>query len=368
MKKIGFIDIHPQSAGGLPGFLSRREDEQETGDVFIYLFTSDGEEYRFEKTLEYASQPETADIGEFYLSIPIEILNFRILNLPFTDREKLQKVIPFELDNMITGGSANVVFDAIILDRGKDSAEILVAYVERKTLDHLLTKLARRDMDPRIVTSLDLRSVVEAGKEDITCRLLNPEKSEAADRIDAAKEELSAYTLNLRTGPFVYTRDTEKMWRRLKKNAVIGIVLALVINADLLFRTITTGREVSVIKREMRDAYAGLFPGEKKIADELYQMKSHIKDMKEKGDLLLGVNPLQFLMDLSEKKSDDVAYNEIDLEKGLIKLKAEAVSMEAIDQAKVRLSKYLSDVSVSEVKPAANGKFFFTVVAKGRYR
>ena len=42
--------------------------------------------------------------------------------------------------------------------------------------------------------------------------------------------------------------------------------------------------------------------------------------------------------------------------------------MEAIDQAKVGLSKYLSDVSVSEVKPGENGKFFFTVVAKGRYQ
>lgn len=368
MKKIGFIDIHPQSAGGLAGFLSRGEEGQESGDILIYLFTSDGEGYRFEKTVEYASLTETADIGEFYLSIPIEILNFRILNLPFTDREKLQKVIPFELDNLITGGSASVVFDAIILERNEDNAEVLVACVERKTFDNLLTKLARRAMDPRIVTSLDLRSVVGAGKEEIACRLLNAEKLEAADRIDAAKEELSAYTLNLRTGPFVYTRDTEKMWRRLKKTAVIAIVLALVINADLLFRTVTNRREVSVIKREMRDHYAGLFPDEKRIADELYQMKSHIKDMKEKGDLLLGVNPLQFLMDLSEKKSDDVAYNEIDLEKGLIKLKAEAVSMEAIDQAKVRLSKYLSDVSVSEVKPAANGKFFFTAVAKGRHR
>lgn len=368
MKKIGFIDIPPRSGGGLPGFLFRGEEEQETGDVLIYLFTKDGEEYRFEKTLEYASLSETADIGEFYLSIPIELLNFRILNLPFTDRGKLQKVIPFELDNMITGGSASVVFDAIILERDEDSAEILVAYVERKTLDNLLTKLARRDMDPRIVTSLDLRSVVGAGKEDITSRLLNPEKSEEADRIDAAKEELSAYTLNLRTGPFAYTRDTEKMWRRLKITAVIGIVLALVINADLLFRTIATGREVAVIKREMRDGYAGLFPGEKNITDEMYQLKSHIKNMKKKGDLLLGVNLLQFLMDLSEKKFDDVAYNEIDLEKGLIKLKAEAVSMKAIDQAKVRLSEYLSDVSVSEVKPAANGALFFTVVAKGRYR
>ena len=368
MKKIGFIDIHPRSAGGLPGILSRGEEGQEAGDILIYLFTRDGEEYRFEKTLEYASHPETADIGEFYLSIPIEILNFRILKLPFTDKEKLQKVIPFELDNMITGGSASVVFDAIILERDEESAEILVAYVERKTLENLLTKLARRNMDPRIVTSLDLRSVVGAGKEGITGRLLNPEKLEAADRIDAAKEELSAYTLNLRTGPFVYTRDTEKMWKHLKINAVIGIVLALVIHADLIFRTISTGREVSVIKREMRAAYAGLFPGEKKIADELYQMKSHIKDMKKNGDLLLGVNPLQFLMDLSMKKSGDVAYNEIDLEKGLIKLKAEAVSMKAIDQAKVRLSEYLSDVSVSEVKPAANGKIFFTVVTKGRYR
>ncbi|MBU2623519.1 MAG: hypothetical protein KKD92_14515 [Proteobacteria bacterium] len=368
MKKIGFIDINPRSAGSLPGFLSQGEEGQEAGDVLIYLFTSDGEKYRFEKTLEYASNPEMADIGEFYLSIPTEVLNFRILNLPFTDREKLQKVIPFELDNMITGGSASVVFDAIVLERNKESAEILVAYVERKTLDNLLTKLARRDMDPRIVTSLDLRTIVGAGKEDIIGRLLNPEKLEAADRIDAAKDELSAHTLNLRTGPFVYTRDTEKMWRRLKITAIIGILLALVIHADLLFRTITTGREVSVIKREMRGDYTGLFPGEKKIADELYQLKSHIKEIKKNGDLLLGVKPLQFLMDLSEKKSDDVTFNEIDLEKGLIKLKAEAVSMNAVDQAKVRLSEYLSDVSVSEAKPAANGKIYFTVVAKGRYR
>lgn len=195
MKKIGFIDIPPRNGGGLPGFLFRGEEEQEAGDVLIYLFTRNGEEYRFEKTLEHASPAETAAIGEFYLSIPIELLNFRVLNLPFTDRGKLQKVIPFELDNMLTGGSANVVFDAIILERDKDSAEILVAYVERKTLDNLLTKLARRNMDPRIVTSLDLRSVVGAGKEDIASRLLNPEKPEAAERIDAAREELSAHTL-----------------------------------------------------------------------------------------------------------------------------------------------------------------------------
>lgn len=368
MKKIGFIDIHPRSAGGLAGFLSGGEEGQESGDILIYLFTSGGDGYRFEKTLEYASHTETVDIGEFYLSIPIEMLNFRILNLPFTDREKLQKVIPFELDNLIIGGSAGVVFGAIILDRNEDSSEVLVAYVERKTFDNLLTKLARRGMDPRIVTSLDLRSVIGAGRENITCRLLNPEKLEGEDRIRAAKEELSAYTLNLRTGPFVYTRDTEKMWKRLKKTAVIGIVLALVINADILFRTVTNMREVSAIKREMRNDYAGLFPGEKKIVDELYQMKSHLKNMQETGALLLGVNPLQFLVDLSEKKSDGVEYHEINLEKDLIKLKAEAVSMKAIDQAKVRLSKYLSGVSVSELKPAAKGKFFFTVVAKGRYR
>jgi len=368
MKKIGFIDIHPPSAGDLAGFLSGGEEGQESGDILIYLFTRDGEEYRFEKTVEYASHTETFDIGEFYLSIPIEILNFRILNLPFTEREQLQNVIPFELDNLITGGSAGVVFDAIILDREGDGSEVLVAYVERKTLDNLLKKLARRGMDPRIVTSLDLRSVVGAGKENITSRLLNPEKSQAADRIDAAKEELSAYTLNLRTGPFVYTRDTEKMWKRLKKTAVLGIILALVIHADILFRTVTNMQEVSAIKREMGDAYAGLFPGEKRIVDALYQMKSHIKNMKETGDLLLGVNPLQFLVDLSEKESDGVEYHEMNLEKDLVKLKAEAVSMEAVDQAKVRLSKYLSGVSVSELKPAPNGKFFFTVVATGRYR
>ena len=59
-----------------------------------------------------------------------------------------------------------------------------------------------------------------------------------------------------------------------------------------------------------------------------------------------------------------VVYTEIQIEKGLIKLKGESRSMDEVSKVKTKLSEFLSDVSVSDIKPAAQGKILFTVVAK----
>jgi hypothetical protein len=48
-----------------------------------------------------------------------------------------------------------------------------------------------------------------------------------------------------------------------------------------------------------------------------------------------------------------------------VKLKGEASSTDDLTKIKTKLSEFLSEVSVSDIKPTAQGKILFTVVAKG---
>jgi type II secretory pathway component PulL len=112
--------------------------------------------------------------------------------------------------------------------------------------------------------------------------------------------------------------------------------------------------------------YATLFPNEKKVTDELYQMKSHMREIKEKGDALLGVYPLQFLLDISQTTVQGVSFTEIGIDRDLSTMQGEASSMDDIDKIKARLSASRANVSVSDIKPLPTGKILFTVVVKGQ--
>ena len=103
------------------------------------------------------------------------------------------------------------------------------------------------------------------------------------------------------------------------------------------------------------------------VAIEAYLVANKMfEKIKEKGDALIGVEPLQFLLDLSQKTPQGILFYEIAIDKDLITMKGEASSMDDVDKAKTRLSEVLKDVSVSDIKPSTVGKTLFTLVAKGR--
>jgi type II secretory pathway component PulL len=356
MKRAGFLDL--TSVAG----------EKPAGT--FYVFNVSAGKYEFESPQPFPddgiSAFSPADMDECVLSLPLEQLNFRVLKLPFDDREKLLKVIPFELENLIMESSDAVIFDPVVLGGSGDTFDVLVPYIEKRVLKGILENCASGGIDPAVVTSLGLRALLGGGHENIALRLVNPGEMAPDERITAAGEELLKHTINLRTGPFAYTKDAEKTRKTLKVTVTLLILLALMINAYLAFGIITSKVETAGVRRELRNAYAGLFPNEKKITDELYQMKSHMKEIKEKGDALVGVQPLQFLLDLSQKTPQGIMFYEITLDKGLITLKGEASSMGDVDKVKTRLSEVLKDVSVADIKPSTGGKTLFTLVAKGR--
>lgn len=356
MNKVGFIDLQSKADGKLSGS--------------IYVFAGRPGSYELEGSMEYAGDRtfpvDTNLVSEFYLSLPVELLNFRVLKLPFSDREKLRKVVPFELENLMMESPGKVVFDATVLGPSGDNFEVLVTYIEKTVLEEILANLSSVRIDPQVVTSLELQTGVREGAEGIARRLIDPERLTPEERTEAAKNELLNHTINLRTGPLAYTKDTERVEKKLKVTAALLIALALLINAYLIFGMVSAKREVSAVKREMKNMYSALFPSEKNIADELYQMKSHMKEIREKGDALIGIHPLQFLLDLSQKNPQGVAFSEIGLDRDIITAKGEAASMNDIDKVKTRLSEFLRDVSVTDIRPSAGGKTFFTVIARGR--
>lgn len=371
MKTIGFIDIHPENPVCKPEYSSPSQDMDGEDKSVIYLFQDDNEGCNYQKTLAYNSN-ELVDVNDYYISIPATLLDFRIVTFPFSDKEKIKKALPIELDNLVFGGSEEIIFDIIIPNGADDTVDVLVAYAGKNVLRRILTEFAGRNIDPRCITSIGLQSVMKDATADsseefrktLAERLFVEQEWNETDRIEQAKQEIEKSTINLRTGQFVYTKDAEKMGKGLKITVLLGFLLAFVIHANILFQTFMTKKEVAVIAKEMRVAYSGLFPEEKKTIDELYQLKSHIKEIGEKNDTLTGVDSLNLLLELSKKEESSVVYTEMQIEKGLIKLKGEARSTDELSKVKTKLSDILSEVSVSDVKPVAQGKILFTIVAK----
>ncbi len=373
MHKIGFVDLRLSEPGvRVPGTgaLSSRLSFA----MSVYVFKGGPAGYELDSSVRYSDEKTVslpagiAGIGEFHVSIPLELLDLRILKLPFSEKEKLKEVIPFELSGLIIDSPDSVVFDTVVLGGSDNNFDVLVAYVRKEILRDILSRLSSLNIDPRIITSVELQAVIRNASGNMALRIEGAEELTAEDRINAARLELTKHTVNLRTGPFAYTRDTEKTGKALKVTAALFILLALVINSDLVFRIITAKTEASSIKREMRTMYTGLFPDEKKISDELYQMKSHLREVREKGDALMGVRPLKLMLSLSQKPVEGIVLNEIGIDKDLITMKGEATSIDNIDKFKIRLTGFLNDVSVTDIKPSSDNKSSFTAVAKGMNR
>ena len=369
MKTIGFIDIHTQNSLGGAQVSGPVGDDRST----IYLFHESGKGYTYEKNLDYHASPKIwQDVNEFYVSVPAALLDFRILRFPFADKEKIAEVIPLELSNLIIRGPDEIVFDSIVLGGSDMSVDVLVVYIGKEVLQSILADLAQRNIDPRIVTSLDLRppagDMNGSGREQflnsLGLRLNDPLPWDHAHRISAAGQEILEPTLNLRRGSFVYTKDAVKTGKALRMTVVLALLLAFITHANVLFQVLMIKNESSVIARQMRFLYGSLFPGEKRTIDELYQLKSHIKESRERENLLSGIAPLRLLKGLSISMEANVVYTDISLEKGLIKMKAEARSMDDLSKIQKRLSDFLTGVVITDIKPAAQGKVLFTVIAK----
>ena len=236
-------------------------------------------------------------------------------------------------------------------------------YVEKKFLREILGKLKSYNIDPVFVTSLELRDRLKNFAPE---RLLPPVDVKEEDRVNLSAEEIKAPTIDFRKDEFAFTRDKEKTMKSLRLTVILAVLLALVLSSDLLFNIISAKREAASLKNDIRKQYMEIFPGEKNIMNELYQMKSHMKELKDKEDYFVGVAPLSVLYQLSQVDRQGTVFNEISVERGNLILKGEAPSLSAVQQLKGKLDNVLDGVNISDSKTSAQGNISFTITAKGK--
>jgi type II secretory pathway component PulL len=109
-----------------------------------------------------------------------------------------------------------------------------------------------------------------------------------------------------------------------------------------------------------------LFPGEKNIVNENYQLKSHLKDLKNREEFLIGVKPLDVFMALAQIERDGARFYEVNIERGKLSFRGEAGSLSSVQQIRERLNKYFDDVSISASETSVQGTTAFTITARER--
>jgi hypothetical protein len=338
-------------------------------ELFTYLLDVKKGRYEVKESKKYLLSDRydlsldlvTDDIEIAYLSLPIGSLNFRVIDLPFSDKERIREILPFELDGIILGGSDEVIFDDVIIDTSENKYKVLAVYIGKNR--EILEKLKPHNIDPVFIMSIELREIL---KNFTFERLLLPVILEDKDRIALALEEIKAPTINLRRDEFSYTRDIEKTKKSLRVTAVLTVLLALVLSGSLLLKIVTARYEVASLKNEMRKKYQEIFPGEKNIINELYQLKSHLKELKDKEDFYIGVNPLNLLFNLSQIDRRGVVFNEITADKGNLTLKGEAPSLSDIQHVRGKLERFFNEIIISDSKSSSQGTVLFTITAKER--
>lgn len=352
MKKIGII--RPQ-ASDLQTFRLEVFDPK-SGNILTSEDISISHDQR--------SRIENKKITDFFLNLPVEMLGFRILDLPFSDKKKLAEVIPFELQGLIMDDINDIVFDSVCIDRDSDRFKVLVVYVEKRRLASILQSLSHLGIEPSVAGSMELKSILKETKDPavITERLkdsismqTNPSEAPKVFQV----EDLRSPIINLRTGPFEFKGDTERLSRLMRILISLLIALAISINIDLSLRILRGKKDIYLMRKEMRWSYSELFPSEKRISDELYQLKAHLKEVKDRMDLVKGAPILDFLLTLSNIKPEGIVFHEIGVSTEGLNLKGEATSMEEINKLKAGLS--AMELNVSELKPLAGGRLNFTI-------
>lgn len=97
------------------------------------------------------------------LGVPVHAVSARAVTLPFTQREKLDAVLPSELEGQLPFELDEVVVAASLVSQAEGRSRLLAAAVPKTTLRARLEEAARAGLDPRVVT-VDAEALAHAAE------------------------------------------------------------------------------------------------------------------------------------------------------------------------------------------------------------
>ncbi len=161
--------------------------------------------------------------------------------------------------------------------------------------------------------------------------------------------------LNFRRGPFA----AKKRWlvhkKRLLKTAFLAATVLILCFINIMLDSYYMGKKIDRVNRQIADVFSNAFPDVKKIVDPVHQMRTKIKESKEKylfsGESLNNIRAIDILNDISRFIPSEIDVNLTSLVIGeeTVSIAGDTDNFNSVDEMKTRLeqSEFFKNITIS---------------------
>ena len=320
-------------------------------------------------------------VGETVVSVPLDRLGIRAMEIPIDNPESIRDVLPFELEGLVLGDPSQMVMDAVPLDQADDADDttdlnninninrrVLAVYIDKQRLASLLGSLKRSGIDPSAVTSSELGELVHALRSggELTDLIAANDPLTDEKLLERARAEIVAPTVNFRRGEFAYTKETEKILRMFMITAALSVALVLALSGHMALKAVGLAKEAAAIEARTLQTYSALFAGERpeSVKGLRYKAEAKVKELRDRSQLYREAGALDLLMSLKDTTRAGLKLTEITVDSNAVILRGTAGSTEAIQGFKDDLGAFLEQVTIAESGVAASGGTGFSITAR----
>jgi general secretion pathway protein L len=165
--------------------------------------------------------------------------------------------------------------------------------------------------------------------------------------------------VNFRHGDLAGASGSQRVRKKLLVSALLAVVAVLICCADLGMRYWFVKTELDSVNRSIGATYREIFPNRKKAVDEVGEVKSEIRRLSGVG---AGISALTALKKLAELKGNDIAgFYETEIDGNQVRLKGDAVTIQAVTDFKNRAGTVLNGVEVGEIRTKPDGSSSFSL-------
>jgi|GEM_PF-4497947 hypothetical protein len=314
-------------------------------------------EHTFHKR-EFKKPP---DVKEFILNLPSWMLSFRILKLPFKDKDKIDRVVPFELSGFTLLKPEEFVFQARVLqkDEMSEDSAVLVGFLKKEDLLQKVQWLKQRGIEVSRVTSLVFRYLSE-----------NPDKMPLSEGKVLEEERKRLMMKEMKEGDIDFLaasvgmqQKRESLLKFMARALILVFLVLFFIGINLFILYYKESRYRDSLNSHITKTYKELMPSSKVVAP-LYQMKATLKQMRETLRTIDSPDTLDILLKLSKNWTDTVKVNSIEIKPERTIIKGETRELKDLEDLKSLLQKGFPSVRVMETEKGVNELFRFTMEIK----
>ncbi len=334
----------------------------------FYLFEKNGKQYKLINSSSFDIEgnpgPEILgslpkeEIEKIHLSIPFNLLTIREQSFPFSDKDKINESLPYELEGVLLGSPGEYTIDHINISSENNLSNVMAVCIEKSKLNEIIETFSTAGLDPKIVTSLDLR----ISNGDIE-ELFNAHVSDTDIRSAAAEKEILGPSVNLRQEELAYTGDIVKLKKSFRLTAALILALLLIVGANTSLKLIHLNKEHAFLSNEMVNIYKRVFPEDRKIVDVKRQFNGNLNTLKKKNAALASISVLDILQEIaSQKEISGINLHEFSADGKNVIIKGTANSFEDVESFKNALSQSFQNAKVTDSDSTVDKKINFTII------